>query len=50
VEVDDLRQTYPRIDEFFQAKHRYDPENRFTSRFFELYRARFLARRAASAN
>jgi hypothetical protein len=48
VELSDLRQAYPRIDEFFQAKHRYDPENRFTSRFFELYRPKFLARRAAS--
>jgi hypothetical protein len=46
--LDDLRRAYPRIDEFFQAKHRYDPENRFTSRFFELYRSKFLARRAAS--
>lgn len=50
VELADLRQAYPRIDEFFQAKHRYDPENRFNSRFFELYRPKFLARRAASAN
>jgi FAD/FMN-containing dehydrogenase len=50
VELSDLRQAYPRIDEFFQAKHRYDPENRFTSRFFELYRPKFLARRAASGN
>jgi FAD/FMN-containing dehydrogenase len=50
VKLNDLRQAYPRIDEFFQAKHRFDPENRFTSRFFELYRPEFLARRAASAD
>ena len=49
VELEDLRQAYSRIEEFFQAKHRYDPENRFSSRFFELYRPKFLARRAASA-
>jgi FAD/FMN-containing dehydrogenase len=50
VDLDDLRRAYPRIDEFFQAKHRYDPENRFTSRFFGLYRSKFLVRRAASAD
>ena len=50
VEVEDLRQAYPNIDAFFQAKHRYDPENRFSSRFFEFYRPKFLARRAASAS
>jgi FAD/FMN-containing dehydrogenase len=50
VEVQGLRQAYPNIDAFFQAKHRYDPENRFTSRFFEFYKPHFLARRAASGN
>jgi FAD/FMN-containing dehydrogenase len=50
VELDDLRGAYPGIDAFFQAKHRYDPENRFSSRFFELYRTKFLARQAACGN
>src|SRR5215467_11518215 len=47
VDVEDLRRAYPNIDAFFQQKYRFDPENRFTSRFFEYYKAHFLARRAA---
>ena len=46
LELDDLRNAYPRIDAFFQAKHHFDPENRFTSRFFHLYAERFLASEA----
>lgn len=48
VELEDLRRAYPGIDTFFRVKHRIDPENRFTSRFFELYRKKFLASRAAT--
>ena len=50
VEPDDLRLAYPAIDAFFQHKHRFDPENRFTSRFFEYYRPHFLAHRAAASD
>ncbi len=45
---DTLRQAYPGIDAFFQKKHAVDPESRFTSRFFETYGKRELARAAAS--
>ena len=48
VEPDNLRLAYPTMDAFFQQKNRFDPENRFTSRFFEFYRPYFLARRAAA--
>ena len=48
--IEDLRAAYPGIDTFFQQKHRWDPENRFTSRFFEFYKSHFLARRAAAGN
>jgi FAD/FMN-containing dehydrogenase len=41
VAVEDLKRAYPRIEEFFQAKRRFDPENRFASRFFHLYAAKF---------
>jgi FAD/FMN-containing dehydrogenase len=50
VDVEDLRGTYPNIDAFFLQKHRFDPENRFTSRFFEFYKSSFLARRAAASD
>jgi len=50
VEPGDLRRAYPNMDAFFQQKHRFDPENRFTSRFFEFYRPHFLARRAAASD
>jgi hypothetical protein len=49
VELGDLRRAYPHIELFFQAKHRFDPQNRFTSRFFRLYGQKFPAARAASA-
>lgn len=49
VELEDLRQAYPKISSFFQAKHRFDPQNRFTSRFFQLYSQNLLATNAASA-
>ena len=49
VEIGDLRDAYPRIDAFFQAKHRMDPGNRFTSRFFQLYGRKFLTASASSA-
>jgi len=48
VEIEDLRHSYPTMEAFFQAKHQWDPENRFTSRFFEYYKSHFLARRAAA--
>jgi FAD/FMN-containing dehydrogenase len=47
VDPEDLRRAYPNMDTFFEQKHRFDPENRFTSRFFEFYKSHFLARRAA---
>src|SRR6266446_37749 len=47
---DMLRQAYPAIDAFFQKKHAVDPENRFTSRFFELHGKRKLAKRAAGGS
>lgn len=50
VEVEDLRRAYPKMDKFFEQKHRWDPENRFTSRFFEFYKTRFQAGRAATAD
>jgi hypothetical protein len=48
--MEDLRQAYPGIDEFFQKKHAMDPENRFTSRFFEMYGKQRMARKAASGS
>lgn len=48
VDLADLRQAYPNMEAFFEAKRLYDPENRFSSRFFELYRPMLLRRRAAS--
>ena len=48
LEMDCLRKGYREIDAFFQKKHAVDPENRFTSRFFELHGKRGLARQAAS--
>ena len=34
---DQLRQAYPRIDEFFLAKKTYDPEELFVNKFYEKY-------------
>ena len=48
LDSDTLRQAYPGIDAFFQTKHAFDPEGRFTSRFFEMHGKRELARAAAS--
>src|SRR5437016_9871187 len=48
LEMGCLRKSYSEIDAFFQRKHAVDPENRFTSRFFELNGKRGLARKAAS--
>jgi decaprenylphospho-beta-D-ribofuranose 2-oxidase len=50
VEPGDLRCAYPNMDAFFYKKHQFDPENRFTSRFFEYYRPHFLARRVAASD
>ncbi len=50
VDPEDLRRAYPKMDAFFQQKHRFDPESRFTSRFFEFYKSQFLARRAAAGD
>ncbi len=47
---DSLKQAYPGIDAFFQKKHAVDPEDRFTSRFFELHGKRKLAKRAAGGS
>jgi len=44
VEFDDLRRAYPHIETFLQEKHRLDPESRFTSWFFQLYRHQSLSR------
>lgn len=49
LETEDLRRAYPNIDLFFEAKRRYDPQNRFTSRFFQNYSGKFVTTRAASA-
>jgi FAD/FMN-containing dehydrogenase len=35
--VTQLRAAYQQIDEFFAAKRRYDPEERFANRFYETY-------------
>ena len=48
LEMDWLRKAYSEIGAFFQRKHAVDPENRFTSRFFELHGKLALARKAAS--
>jgi len=48
LDMDCLRKAYGEIDAFFQMKHSVDPENRFTSRFFELHGKMALARKAAS--
>ena len=50
VDPDDLRRAYPKMDDFFLQKCRFDPESRFTSRFFEFYKAHFLARRTAAGH
>jgi hypothetical protein len=44
VEFDDLRRAYPHIETFLREKHNLDPENRFTSWFFELYKHQSLSR------
>ena len=46
--VNGLRKAYSEIGAFFQRKHAVDPENRFTSRFFELHGKLALAKKAAS--
>jgi decaprenylphospho-beta-D-ribofuranose 2-oxidase len=48
LDADALRQAYPGIDAFFEKKHAVDPDNRFTSRFFEMHGKRKLAAKAAS--
>jgi len=48
LEMDCLRKAYSGVDAFFQEKHAVDPENRFTSRFFEWNGKQGLARKAAS--
>jgi FAD/FMN-containing dehydrogenase len=48
VELSDLKKAYPRLEEFFRAKQRFDPENLFTSRFYELYARYFPAPYAAA--
>jgi FAD/FMN-containing dehydrogenase len=34
---DQLRRAYPRVDEFFSAKRRFDPEELFSNKFYEKY-------------
>jgi len=48
--IEELRQAYPGIDEFFGKKYSVDPENRFTSRFFEMHGKQRLASKAASGS
>src|SRR5260370_34360907 len=43
-----LKQAYPGIDAFFQKKHSVDPENRFTSRYFERHGRPECAKKAAT--
>lgn len=50
VATHDLRRAYPHVDAFFQQKRRFDPENPFTSRFFEFYRPHFFARRTSASD
>jgi decaprenylphospho-beta-D-ribofuranose 2-oxidase len=47
LDADILRRAYPAIDAFFEKKRAVDPENRFTSRFFETHGQRKLAAKAA---
>jgi len=49
VALADLKRAYPQIEEFFKAKRRFDPEDRFTSRFFQSYADRFPGVCAAAA-
>lgn len=44
-----FREAYPDLDAFFAAKRAFDPENRFTSRFFERYGKKTQKALAASA-
>ncbi len=46
--VDALRKAYPEIDTFFPMQHAVDPDDRFTSRFFEQHRKE-VSRMAARA-
>lgn len=48
LDADSLREAYPGIDAFFEKKHSVDPENRLTSRFFEMHGKRRLAAKAVS--
>ena len=48
LDADILKRAYPGMDAFFEKKHAVDPENRFTSRFFEMHGKRKLAAKAAS--
>jgi len=46
--MDWLRKAYSENGASFQRKYAVDPENRFTSRFFELHGKLALAKKAAS--
>jgi len=48
LDADSLRQAYPGINAFFEKKRAADPENRFTSRFFEMHGKRKLAAKAVT--
>jgi decaprenylphospho-beta-D-ribofuranose 2-oxidase len=50
LDMESLQRAYPGIDAFFQTKHAMDPENRFTSRFFQLYGKRQLATMVAGGD
>lgn len=48
LDPESLRLAYPGIDAFFEKKHSVDPDNRLTSRFFEMHGKRRLAAKAVS--
>lgn len=48
LDADSLREAYLGIDAFFEKKYSVDPENRLTSRFFEMHGKRRLAAKAVS--
>lgn len=47
--LEEIREAYPEIDRFFELKRRYDPEERFTSSFYERYGRRKDQRAATAA-
>lgn len=37
-----LKQSYPQIEQFFALKHQYDPDERFSNKFYEQFK-RFMS-------